>query len=383
MTKKTIHIEAIDTLFFRDGKPFSMGDDVWADGMFPPLPSVIYGALRTAYMFQNGLTIEELEKQTENFKITNIYLLIGNEQSQFLPAFPFPYDMVKFKDKNPVFLEIEKHNSLSSDYAVLQTTSKEKAEDAHGKSVLEKQYFIRYLNGDTKKQISNTSLSKYLISEPKIGIARSNETRTTSGDAEGKMYRVNMQRLVMIDQKEFKNAHSLKIGVEYEGLENLDTKGIFRLGGENKSISYTTEENTEISLSLNNIHSNIIKIYLATPAIFENGWCPQILLKNNFENIPFKLLTYAIGKPIYAGGFDMKAQKPKYMFKAVPAGSVYYLQTNSIEDAKALAQKLSTQNQIADAWIECESITKEMSEQAQAFARQGFGKIYVGADKQK
>lgn len=42
-------MEAFDTLFFRDGKPFSMGDDVWANGVFPPYPSTLYGALRASY----------------------------------------------------------------------------------------------------------------------------------------------------------------------------------------------------------------------------------------------------------------------------------------------------------------------------------------------
>jgi CRISPR-associated protein Cmr3 len=382
MTKQTIHIEAIDTLFFRDGKPFSIGDDVWADGVFPPLPSVIYGALRTTLMFQKGWSVEELEERTKNFKITNIYLLVGNEDSEFYPAFPFPYDLVKFKGKDPIFLERISSKTSSSNYELLEVSLKEKAEDAHGKSVVEQQYFDYYLKGDRVNTISNTSLSEYIISEPKVGITRSNITRTTSGDAEGKMYRVNMQRLVMIDKETFKNAYILKIGVEFEGIENLDKKGIFRLGGENKSVHYTTEENiTETNIS-NSIHSNIVKVYLSTPAIFENGWCPKSFLKNEFDTIPFKLLTYSIGKPIYAGGFDMKEQKPKYMFKAVPAGSVYYLQTNSVEEAKQLAQKLTSQNNIFDEWIKNDSISEEESKQAQSLFKQGFGKIYIAAEQQ-
>ena len=48
-SSSTIVLDAFDTLFFRDGKPFFMGDDTWADGIFPPPPSVISGALRTGY----------------------------------------------------------------------------------------------------------------------------------------------------------------------------------------------------------------------------------------------------------------------------------------------------------------------------------------------
>ncbi|HEC25711.1 MAG TPA: hypothetical protein ENI54_06865, partial [bacterium] len=54
-----VEIDALDTLFFRDGKPFTMAENRWADTVFPPFPSVIYGALRSAY-FANH--IEELGK---------------------------------------------------------------------------------------------------------------------------------------------------------------------------------------------------------------------------------------------------------------------------------------------------------------------------------
>ena len=44
-----IQIDPLDTLFFRNGKPFTMGEETWADAVFPPYPSVVYGALRSAY----------------------------------------------------------------------------------------------------------------------------------------------------------------------------------------------------------------------------------------------------------------------------------------------------------------------------------------------
>ena len=75
-----IQIDPLDTLFFRDGKPFTMGEDSWASGIVPPYPSVIYGALRSAY-FSNHIT--ELKKATKwddptmNLKIKGIHFLGG------------------------------------------------------------------------------------------------------------------------------------------------------------------------------------------------------------------------------------------------------------------------------------------------------------------
>lgn len=40
-------IDAVDTLFFRNGAPFDAGLNHAASSAFPPLPSVYAGALRT------------------------------------------------------------------------------------------------------------------------------------------------------------------------------------------------------------------------------------------------------------------------------------------------------------------------------------------------
>jgi CRISPR-associated protein Cmr3 len=34
-----IKIQPLDTLFFRDGKPFEKGENTWADGMMLPNPT--------------------------------------------------------------------------------------------------------------------------------------------------------------------------------------------------------------------------------------------------------------------------------------------------------------------------------------------------------
>lgn len=60
-----IEMKPLDTLFFRDSKPFSRGEDTWADTIFPPYPSTVYGALRTAWFKQNIKEFEYL-KESKN-----------------------------------------------------------------------------------------------------------------------------------------------------------------------------------------------------------------------------------------------------------------------------------------------------------------------------
>jgi CRISPR-associated protein Cmr3 len=40
-------IDPVDVLLFREAKPFSPGDGAWAKGLFPPLPSTVFQALRS------------------------------------------------------------------------------------------------------------------------------------------------------------------------------------------------------------------------------------------------------------------------------------------------------------------------------------------------
>ena len=58
-----LELQPLDTLFFRDGKPFNKGEENWADAIFPPFPATIYGALRTAYFNEHIEIFEKLKSE--------------------------------------------------------------------------------------------------------------------------------------------------------------------------------------------------------------------------------------------------------------------------------------------------------------------------------
>ena len=66
-----IRIKALDTLFFRDGKPFTSGEETWADGTFPPYPSVLYGALRTWFITNQKTLSDEIIENSGHIKLKN------------------------------------------------------------------------------------------------------------------------------------------------------------------------------------------------------------------------------------------------------------------------------------------------------------------------
>ena len=115
-----IEIEALDTLFFRDGKPFSKGDDVWATGMFPPLPSVLYGVLRSAYLGQNDVSLDNIKRETEKLRIKNIWYEIkgSNEQGETnFKYLPLPLDLIQKKELSRIE-KIRKEEAYSNNAEV-------------------------------------------------------------------------------------------------------------------------------------------------------------------------------------------------------------------------------------------------------------------------
>lgn len=325
-----IEITAFDTVFFKDGKPFTMGEDTWASGIFPPPPSVFYGMIRTAYAAQNSITLDKIIESTSNLIISSILLKYDFKDSKHL-LFPYPADLFQPKkegaSEEAIKLMKLKENTIISninkeDYLyVLSPETNKKVKENFGKAFLDNDSFVKqYLKG---KDDEIDIIDEIISLESKIGISKNIYSNQTD---EGKLYRVGMIR------------PKVKFIIEFHNLE-LHNEGFFKIGAESKAAHYKTISENEIKLP--EINNDYLKIYLVTPAIFKSGSIPEFISKGNYKGIQFELLTMAIGKPMFIGGFDMKARKPKPMKKAVPAGSVYYLRCDK---AKELAAKLHSKS---------------------------------------
>jgi CRISPR-associated protein Cmr3 len=354
-----LKIEPIDSLFFRDAKPFTMGEDTWANSVFPPSPSVIYGAFRSLYFSENIDEFHNLKDKknlnkdldpTKKLKINSINLKIGDEI-----YFPIPFDCVKYKDnENELVYTLEFDDNLSKEGIknstldrILISKAGKRVKDIHS-GFVRKSAFEEYLK--TNKPFTIQELSKIIIIEPKIGIAKSTETHSSE---EGKLYRVEMIRL----------KKDIKFIVNFEDL-NLPDKGLLKLGGEGKTVSYVkVQDNIDVKFPDFSENEKYFKLILSTPGIFDNGWLPSWIdedkLDGEIEGLNIRLIAVTIGKPIYIGGFDMAIGRPKPMYKAVPAGSVYYfkLLNGTMNDVKEIFH----QKAISD-----------------KYKKQGFAISYVG-----
>ncbi|MFB6088392.1 MAG: type III-B CRISPR module-associated protein Cmr3 [Candidatus Aenigmatarchaeota archaeon] len=315
-----IKFTPLDTLFFRDSKPFTMGEDSWANTIFPPFPSVIYGVLRSLY-FSNNLG--ELTKANENDdptkQLTIKKICFSFDENYY---FPVPLDIVQRKNQFASFKKLsleEKKSAITSCPTEYILKSNEQVENVFG--LIPQNQLVEYLSkGEIKNSLEVLKYEDFIFREPKIGIKKSKKTGSSE---EGMLYRVEMLRL------EKKDGKKMSLCVDFENLK-VPEKGLAKFGGEGKAVYYESGNNFNLSANRISEGSNQFKIYLATPAIFEKGWIPGWLNENNlegsFNGIDLKLLSAVIGKPIPIGGFDMKKKRPKPLQKAVPAGSVYYFE---------------------------------------------------------
>lgn len=323
-----IKISALDTLFFRDGKPFSMGEETWANGLFPPPPNVFYGALRSLYfsIFQNEFSQIDIMDETQKLVINSVEMFIDGKY-----RFPCPMDIVKIKEEEDkyTFLKLSPNPYLNSnplDFLLMPSNKNEIVESMEGSAYIRYRNFKKYLSEGTAfpiNQLNPVFEKDLIIDEPKVGIGRNNATFTTD---EGKLYRVGMKRLKTSNT-------SFDFIIDFEGLDfkgQFPKAGFLKFGAENKSVHFEIFDNDPFPPNQQEkFSSDKFKIVLSSPAAFKNGWFPDFLntdYQGIFDEKPVKLITASVGKQKFIGGFDMKKRKPKPMFKTVPAGSTYYLQ---------------------------------------------------------
>ncbi len=395
-----IEITPLDPLFFRDGKPFAMSEETWADIIFPPNPSTIYGALRTTYFSKNFEDFPKAntnEDPTKDLHIKNIFLKVRGKDGIVDYVFHTPYDIVSEKgegDDNSLLklnlVPLSKTKAVADfplEY-ILEVPKNKVGKRLDGK-FLGKDEFSQYIREDKIPYVSTKalySLNIFTVQEPKIGIRRDNATHSSK---EGHLYRVNMVRF---SGKVFENekACTLSILIDFDfgdgKNEKFPKRGVMKLGGEGKVAKYEVLQNTKemedvfsFKPSLNG-KKTYFKLYLHTPAVFSGGWIPDIVrveqnnkyigeVKKGNKKVRFKLIGFVSGKPLYIGGFEMRAKRndhfvvyPKPMKKAVPAGSVYFFEVLEGEDLSPLLENYNGKSICT-------------SEQ---YKKEGYGIVYVG-----
>lgn len=337
-----IKIIPLDTLFFRTGRPFTMGEDTWAEVLFPPYPSTLYGAIRSFLIFQReGLKAFQDGKYkldigtTEEKGSLKIKGPLISKDDELL--FPAPLDLVLLEDKLVPLAFTEKPSNFVAYYPLIHLLlykSKAQAKEPKG-----------WLNDIELKDYLRNKYAEYtfiedddlFLPEPKIGIAREKSSLTTK---EGHLCRISMIRV--------KKGCSLVLDIE--GVDDIPACGVIQLGGESKGAKFEKIEDRferlgNIDIDIKN---RLFKIYIATPAIFKKGWLPEWIseetLEGTYNGIKLKLVCCALGKYLSIGGWDIAKKRAKPLQRGVPAGSVYYFEILDGSDGERIKSSFHLKN---------------------------------------
>jgi len=348
-------IEAFDTLFFRDGRPFEIGG--YANLQIPPSPSNFYGAIRSALITSKPGGFEKI-KTNQDETLRAVVGEIGDSEGETAKLqingplfarmaskgitgyFPVPRDLLVYsvdgKGANKLNRKFIIQNKLKELPKGVETNSSTRmflinpyAESMSSEELLLSDgTFARYLNGDLKfpfeidYNLNAIQVEQLFKSDYREGIA-----------LKSKQKNVEKSRLFTMQHLEFDNDPDEPYGFVLEIHNNsieLGEPAYLRLGGDGKvaqmirvDINWGNVDNIKEKIDSN----KLFKVYIATPAIFELGWKSKAMHNGYFDEYPgleFELLTAAFGRSEMYGGYDIVANVPKVSFPAVPAGSVFY-----------------------------------------------------------
>lgn len=330
-------VEPIDNFFFRSAVPFeSGGETTTIASRFPPLPSVYAGALRP-------LTDPVGGKHQLKIGLNGLWL---NDQFHF----PLPLDLhlidqpPKLPAIRPLALTKTPLSSYPLPYMLHPDPIPTQKNKASYHPYLAEDQMSLYLNDPLQVTTMVDINDRYLSQEPKLGIAIDPATGTVK---DRQLYQLTYIR-----------PHSgLKLAVDVQGIAT--EQPVLHLGGERKLAQLQLYDHPYAPL-VQPTDSRYFKLYLATPAIFQNGWLPGWIdphtligfFKHKKCSIKVQLISACIGRKIPCGSFGQDPAdgrlKPHEMRYAVPAGSVYYFKLLGQHVTFADALKLFHQKCISD-----------------------------------
>jgi CRISPR-associated protein Cmr3 len=343
----SLFLEPVDVWLFRDGKPFNANDDHFADSIFPPLPSVVQGALRSHYLVLEKVSLTKENKveiarvvgtatDFRDLRIRGPFLCKGQEL-----YFPLPADVVPDKSKTyhilqPAFPQAGEITNSPTPMLLQANCEPAKFEASY----ISQTEMANYFAGQSFKPAEESLFER----ESRIGIARDDVRRVTQL---GALYEVRYIRMV----------DGAGLYVEFSGLPNWKAnQGVMRIGGEGHAACFRHLSLTA-ALPVPQKLSRQFKLVLLTPTYFEGGWQPKDW-NSHFVGGKVALQAAALNRYQSVGGYDWAENDHKPALRYVPAGSVYYFK--------------------ADADVRLKNGLCDVSPESATLGQIGFGQVLAG-----
>ena len=348
-----LFIEAADVWLFRDGRPFSAGEGHIARSVFPPSPQTLQGALRALILNHSEISEEDYKRENANaqtviqkigkppkggahpepgtlgdFAVAGPFLARWEEVSGKLVAVrytPMPADIVQVKSGG------------KKDYFALRPASNFQFECDKPSSHWRPLFPWRDVDDASEPEepgwLRETALTDYLQDTTGWDLLLGKELFVPeSRFGIGLDYANKRPTTGMLYQVEFIRPQS-KVGLlaRLTGKTQLpDPNGWLALGGEMRAARYRTVSDVSVMANASIAQPTTqLKLVLLTPAFFSGGWQPQEGKWDTlFNEQNVQLVSAALGRPQRIGGWDIATNWHKPMRAFVPAGSVYYFQSD-------------------------------------------------------
>lgn len=342
-----LFLEPVDVWLFRDGRPFSAGEEHLARSLFPPSPLTVQGALRSLILGHDRVSWEEYRTQASS-EARDLGQKIGYPAGpgrqaslgSFSMAGPFvarykrgrverytplPADVVQHAEQGYYFaLQPAKGPPFKADWPMnglfpLWPGPTEDIESLKSGGWLSEQALDNYFQGLYFSPLASESL---FGGEPRFGIALDYSTRTP---VKHMLYQAEFVRPDSTPNEE------VGLLVRLDGVKLPSDEGVMAMGGEAKGARYRILKDSDVIAGAGvGQPTSRLKIVFLTPAWFSDGWQPvdgnagwSRLLGNSV-----RLVAVATGRPQHIGGWDLAENWHKSMAAYVPAGSVYFFESD-------------------------------------------------------
>ena len=333
-----VRLEPVDTLFFRDGTPFSADASPQEDvaSLFPPHPTTVTGAIRAALACCNGWNghgrwPERLNPVLGNGPhdlgelVTTGPFLLRDAQ----PLFPVPRHLLGSLDGdgwNPRLL-LRPGSGVTCDLggdvrlpeAPAAIEGAETCKPGDGEW-LTQAGMEKVLRGELPAKSEVVSGHSLWSEEPRIGLERNRNTRTAQ---EGQLYSTRHVRL----------KRGVSLGMRITGVPSewkLPTSRLIPLGGESRLVAcYDWNDRLALNtpLSANAPNSRLTVIAVTPLDLDESVYCGQRPLEVP-GGVTAKVVSACLNRPQRIGGWDSLARRPLPLRSVLSPGSVLFCETD-------------------------------------------------------
>ena len=375
----TLFLEPSDVLLFRDGRSFSAGDQL-ATGHFPPHPTTVYGALRSALLSQGQADFHKADFGLEGTPLGKVVGTKTRLGTMSLTAFslahrsgdgvealyPVPGDvLINKEDKGKPFADVRGTYLVPVQRAA-------SGPDLAGRTNMPEGLLPLWPSVSAgSDNPTYTSGEGWIPAGPYAQLLQGKLQALQHAIPPGQLYSAEPRTSVMIDAEartateghlfsvQFTRPHEgvgFLVEVEAPALDLAPT-GWLRLGGEARAVRYETvaEDSAQLPPGAKDTtasEGSCLKLTLVTPAPFSGGWLPDGFdpdtLRGQVGGVSCQLVGAAVGKPQHLGGWDVAAGRPKPTRRAVPAGSTYFVEVDSTEQRRELLQRRTPVSLIQD-----------------------------------